>query len=68
MIGPGGVQPQDVGTVWRFETKDPDAWQVTLAPTFVSLSAKRYCQIHSSDSTIPPNCVGGGDASCWSNP
>ena len=33
MIGPGGVQPQDAGTVWRFETKDPDAWQVTLAPT-----------------------------------
>ncbi len=42
MIGPGGVQPQDAGTVWRFKTKDPDAWQVTLAPTFVSLSAKRY--------------------------
>jgi uncharacterized protein (TIGR04255 family) len=42
MIGPGGVQPQDAGTVWRFETRDPDAWQVTLAPTFVSLSAKRY--------------------------
>jgi uncharacterized protein (TIGR04255 family) len=42
LIGPGGAQPQDVGTVWRFETKDPDAWQVTLAPTFVSLSAKRY--------------------------
>ena len=42
MIGPGGVQPQDAGTVWRFETNDPDAWQVTLAPTFVSLSAKRY--------------------------
>jgi len=42
MIGPGGVQPQDAGTVWRFETRDPDAWQVTLAPSFVSLSAKRY--------------------------
>lgn len=42
MIGPGGVQPQDAGTLWRFETKDPDAWQVTLAPSFVSLSAKRY--------------------------
>ncbi|MGH3303583.1 MAG: TIGR04255 family protein [Streptosporangiaceae bacterium] len=42
MIGPGGVQPQDAGTVWRFETRDPDAWQVTLAPTFVSLSARRY--------------------------
>lgn len=42
VIGPGGVQPQDAGTVWRFETKDPDAWQVTLAPTFVALSAKRY--------------------------
>lgn len=42
MIGPGGVQPQDAGTIWRFETKDPDAWQVTLAPTFVSLSARRY--------------------------
>ncbi len=42
LIGPGGVQPQDAGTVWRFETKDPDAWQVTLTPAFVSLSAKRY--------------------------
>lgn len=42
MIGPAGVQPQDAGTLWRFETKDPDAWQVTLAPAFVSLSAKRY--------------------------
>jgi uncharacterized protein (TIGR04255 family) len=42
MVGPGGVQPQDAGTVWRFETKDPDAWQVTLASAFVSLSAKRY--------------------------
>ena len=42
LIGPGGVQPQDAGTVWRFETKDPDTWQVTLAPSFVSLSAKRY--------------------------
>jgi uncharacterized protein (TIGR04255 family) len=42
MIGPGGVLPQDAGTVWRFESKDPDAWQVTLAQTFVSLSAKRY--------------------------
>jgi uncharacterized protein (TIGR04255 family) len=42
MIGPGGVQSQDAGTVWRFETKDPDAWLVTLAPTFVSVSAKRY--------------------------
>jgi uncharacterized protein (TIGR04255 family) len=42
LIGPGGAQPQDAGTVWRFETKDPDTWQVTLAPTFVSLSAKRY--------------------------
>jgi uncharacterized protein (TIGR04255 family) len=41
-IGPGGVQPQDAGTIWRFEAKDPDAWQVTLAPTFVALSAKRY--------------------------
>ena len=42
MIGPGGVQPQDAGTVWRCEMKDPDAWQVTLASTFVALSAKRY--------------------------
>jgi uncharacterized protein (TIGR04255 family) len=42
MIGPAGVQPQDAGTLWRFEAKDPDAWQVTLAPAFVSLSAKRY--------------------------
>jgi uncharacterized protein (TIGR04255 family) len=42
LIGPAGVQPQDAGMVWRFETRDPDAWQVTLASTFVSLSAKRY--------------------------
>jgi uncharacterized protein (TIGR04255 family) len=47
MIGLGGVQPQDAGTVWRFETKDPDDWQFTLAPTFVSLSVKRYT--HRSD-------------------
>ncbi|MCL5445423.1 MAG: TIGR04255 family protein [Actinobacteria bacterium] len=42
LIGPEGVRPQDAGTVWRFQAKDPDTWQVTLAPTFVSLSAKRY--------------------------
>lgn len=42
MIGPGGPQPQDAGTIWRFASRDPDAWQVTLAPSFVSLSAKRY--------------------------
>src|SRR5664279_4115839 len=42
MVGPGGVQSQDAGTIWRFEMKDPDAWQVTLSPTFVSLSTKRY--------------------------
>jgi len=46
LIGPGGAQPQDAGTVWRFETKDPDAWQVTLASTFISLSAKRYTRRH----------------------
>ena len=42
MMGPGGPQPQDAGIIWRFESRDPDAWQVTLAPSFVSLSAKRY--------------------------
>jgi uncharacterized protein (TIGR04255 family) len=42
MIGPSGVMPQDAGTVWRFEAQDPDSWQVTLASSFVSLSAKRY--------------------------
>jgi len=42
MIGPAGVQPQDAGTLWRFEMEDPNALQVTLAPGFVSLSAKRY--------------------------
>jgi uncharacterized protein (TIGR04255 family) len=42
MIGPAGAQPQDAGIIWRFESRDPDAWQVTLAPNFVSLSAKRY--------------------------
>jgi uncharacterized protein (TIGR04255 family) len=66
MIGPGGVQPQDAGTVWRFETKDPDAWQVTLAPTFVSLSAKRYTRrsdllarltvvLHALEAWLSPN-------------
>lgn len=42
IVGAAGVQPQEPATVWRFETKDPDAWQVTLTSTFVSLSAKRY--------------------------
>nr|WP_276976678.1 TIGR04255 family protein [Ferrimicrobium acidiphilum] len=66
LIGPGGVQPQDAGTVWRFETKDPDAWQVTLTPTFVSLSAKRYTRrsdlldrltvvLHALESWLHPN-------------
>ena len=66
MIGPGGVQPQDAGIIWRFETKDPDAWQVTLAPTFVSLSAKRYTRrsdllarltvvLHALESWLHPN-------------
>ena len=66
LIGPGGVQPQDAGTVWRFETKDPDAWQVTLASTFVSLSAKRYTRrsdllqrlavvLHALEAWLSPN-------------
>jgi uncharacterized protein (TIGR04255 family) len=66
LIGPAGMQPQDAGTVWRFETKDPDAWQVTLAPTFVSLSARRYTRrsdllarltvvLHALDSWLSPN-------------
>lgn len=42
LIDPSGLRPADAGTVWRFEAKDPDAWQVTLAPGFVSLSARRY--------------------------
>ena len=42
LIGPSGGFPQDAGTILRFEQQDPDAWQVTLAPNFVSLSAKRY--------------------------
>src|SRR5207302_6060775 len=42
LIGPTGGFPQDAGVIHRFEQQDPDAWQVTLAPTFVSLSAKRY--------------------------
>lgn len=42
MIGPSGVAPQDAGTVWRFEGKDPDSWQITLASSFVSLSTNRY--------------------------
>ena len=66
MVGPAGVQPQDAGTVWRFETKDPDAWQVTLASTFVSLSAKRYTRrsdllarltviLHALEAWLSPN-------------
>lgn len=42
MFGPGGVTPQDAGMVWRFEGSDPDSWQVTLASSFVSLSARKY--------------------------
>jgi uncharacterized protein (TIGR04255 family) len=42
LVGPAGGVPQDAGMIWRFEQQDPDAWQVTLAPSFVSLSAKRY--------------------------
>lgn len=42
LIGPSGALPQDAGVILRFEQQDPNAWQVTLAPTFVSLSAKRY--------------------------
>jgi uncharacterized protein (TIGR04255 family) len=42
LLGPSGALPQDGGMILRFEQQDPDAWQVTLAPTFVSLSAKRY--------------------------
>lgn len=41
-VGPSGVLPQDAGLLWRFETRDPDAWQVTLSQTFVSLSARSY--------------------------
>jgi len=66
LIGSGGVQPQDAGTLWRFETKDPEAWQVTLAPTFVALSAKRYTRrsdllarftvvLHALESWLSPN-------------
>jgi uncharacterized protein (TIGR04255 family) len=42
LIGPSGALPQDGGMILRFEQQDPNAWQVTLAPTFVSLSARRY--------------------------
>jgi uncharacterized protein (TIGR04255 family) len=66
MVGPAGVQPQDAGIVWRFEAKDPDAWQVTLASTFLSLSAKRYTRrsdlltrltviLHALDAWLSPN-------------
>jgi uncharacterized protein (TIGR04255 family) len=41
LIGPNGGLPQDAGVIWRFEQQDPDAWQVTLAPSFVSLSTKK---------------------------
>ena len=41
-IGPAGVRPQDAGMLWRFETRNPDDWQVTLSQTFVSLSTRRY--------------------------
>ena len=42
LVGPSGASPYDAGIILRFEQQDPDAWQVTLAPTFVSLSTKRY--------------------------
>jgi uncharacterized protein (TIGR04255 family) len=42
LIGPTGGLPQDAGVILRFEQQDLDSWQVTLAPTFVSLSAKCY--------------------------
>jgi uncharacterized protein (TIGR04255 family) len=41
LVGPTGGFPQDAGVLLRFEQQDPDAWQVTLAPTFVSLSTKK---------------------------
>jgi uncharacterized protein (TIGR04255 family) len=64
-IGPSGASPYDAGMILRFEQRDPDAWQVTLAPTFVSLSAKRYTRrsdflyrltvvLHALDSWLNP--------------
>jgi uncharacterized protein (TIGR04255 family) len=41
LIGPSGGLPQDAGVLLRFEQQDPDAWQVTLAPSFVALSTKK---------------------------
>ncbi len=65
LIGPSGASPHDAGVILRFEQQDPDAWQVTLAPTFVSLSAKRYTRrsdllsrltvvLHALDSWLDP--------------
>lgn len=47
LIGPGGTFPQDAGDILRFEQQDPDAWQVTLAPSFVALSTKQYYESRS---------------------
>src|SRR5580692_10662572 len=41
LIGPSGGLPQDAGVILRFQEQDPDGWEVTLAPTFVSLSTKK---------------------------
>gem|GEM_PF-4271368 len=38
MVGPNGARPRDTGTIWHFETKNSDAWQVTPSPGFVLLS------------------------------
>jgi uncharacterized protein (TIGR04255 family) len=65
LIGPSGASPHDAGVILRFEQQDPDAWQVTLAPTFVSLFAKRYTRrsdllsrltvvLHALDSWLDP--------------
>ncbi len=65
LIGPSGASPHDAGVILRFEHQDPDAWQVTLAPTFVSLSAKHYTRrsdllsrltvvLHALDSWLDP--------------
>jgi uncharacterized protein (TIGR04255 family) len=65
LVGPSGGFPQDAGVILRFEQQDPDSWQITLAPTFVSLSAKRYSRrsdflarltvvLHALDSWLGP--------------
>ena len=41
LVGPGGVQFEQSGEVWRF-TDDKGGWEVALAPEFVALATNKY--------------------------